>query len=120
SKSIGPGSWGRCGAITRGTSFLSAATMLPGRLRKFWSEPWLPSPASAAAPEDRGGVPIHPRGGTAKMLRLGVCGLTSDHVWSMVGGFFTLGEKVEVVAAAEPYHPELLERAKADWAVQRT
>ena len=54
------------------------------------------------------------------MLRLGVCGLTSDHVWSMVGGFFTLGEKVEVVAAAEPYHPELLERAKADWAVQRT
>src|SRR5918911_958227 len=53
-----------------------------------------------------------------RKLRVGIAGMTSDHVWGMGDGLAALPE-VELVAGAEPY-AELRERATQQWALQRT
>lgn len=51
-------------------------------------------------------------------LRMGIVGMSSDHVWNMGDGLAALPE-VELVAGAEP-EPELRERATGQWSLQRT
>lgn len=53
-----------------------------------------------------------------RKLRVGIAGMTSDHVWSMGDGLAALPE-VEMTAGAEPY-PELRERAARQWSLQHT
>lgn len=53
-----------------------------------------------------------------RKLRFGIAGLSSDHVWGMGDGLAELSE-VELVAAADAY-PELCERARGQWGLQRT
>jgi predicted dehydrogenase len=55
---------------------------------------------------------------SARKLRFGIVGMTSDHVWAMGDGLAALSE-VELVAGAEPY-TELRERATHQWRLQRT
>jgi predicted dehydrogenase len=52
------------------------------------------------------------------MIRFGIAGMTSDHVWSMGDGLGALPE-VQLVAGAEPY-PELREKATQQWGLSRT
>src|SRR6476661_1619087 len=51
-------------------------------------------------------------------LRIGIAGMTSDHVWGMGDGLAALPE-VELVACAEPYS-ELRERGSTQWKLQCT
>jgi predicted dehydrogenase len=55
---------------------------------------------------------------SAKTLRFGLVGMTSDHTWFLGDDLASLPE-VELVAGAEPY-PELRERATRQWGLQRT
>ncbi|HEU5316139.1 MAG TPA: Gfo/Idh/MocA family oxidoreductase [Chloroflexota bacterium] len=52
------------------------------------------------------------------MIRFGIAGMTSDHVWGMGDGLAALPE-VQLVAGAEPY-PELREKATRQWNLSRT
>ena len=51
-------------------------------------------------------------------VKLGICGLTSDHVWDMGDGFAGI-DGVQIAAVADP-HAELCERAAARWRGART
>jgi len=53
-----------------------------------------------------------------RKLRVGIAGMTSDHVWGMGDGLAALPD-IEIIAGAEPY-PELRERATQQWGLQRT
>src|SRR4051812_13987271 len=61
------------------------------------------------------------KGGTrmaeTQKLRVGIAGMTSDHVWGMGDGLAALPE-VQMVAGADP-HPELRERAGRQWSLGR-
>jgi len=48
-------------------------------------------------------------------LRVGLLGMTHDHVWS-VAAHFRGSERGELVAAADP-HPELVEKARAEFGI---
>jgi predicted dehydrogenase len=50
---------------------------------------------------------------TAKRLRIGIVGMTSDHVWFLGDDLAALPE-VDIVCGAEPY-PELRDRATKQW-----
>lgn len=55
---------------------------------------------------------------TAKRLRVGIVGMTSDHVWFLGDDLAALPE-VEIVCGAEPY-PELRDRATKQWGLLST
>src|SRR5262245_28057010 len=51
-----------------------------------------------------------------KVLRVGIAGLQTDHVWKMGDGFAAL-PNARIVAISEPRFPELGEQAAAHWQV---